>query len=490
MDNGFPYFNTPPDTATAGDALQFLWGILGTNRPLNGTNGIGVPVTSPYPTQGDSLATGNPRTGLGNPYNNPNGAAFFVNFAKGTTNNLGASSILGIKLLTIPIESWDPDNFNHVALIIRDIPAPDDNGTTAIFTGLGAPRLGGDSAPSEVSKIFETTIEFWCNGVKISEAWDVQFDDSSMVNFPVCKSSVPANAISLRDEIRNFDNLTGAIKVFARASSYAGGGGTPSVSAPTSGDVTNLRWYKRALNGTEIQRNYMSGCHGEPYNCASLLLYAPLDQTSGKVTPENIHGNNGQLIGYAPNRTNVIGGTSAWIEACCPKIVAFEDYTCGAQDCNPDFVEFYASIDGVVGATNDFIMNLTPLVGACPVVSNAYAGSLFEGINASFALTNVVDNLDAVDQFVAAFNTAYTGTGIYAIDNLNTVVIRIPKSYAGSEEYCNQPFSICFYDGTVPATPTGAYTGSFTVSYPKGQMANCCVPATDCGLNNDAPIMI
>lgn len=262
------------------------------------------------------------------------------------------------------------------------------------------------------------------------------------------------------------------------------------VSAPTSGDVTNLRWYKRALNGTEIQRNYMSGCHGEPYNCASLILYAKLDQTSGKVTPEQIYGNNGQLIGYAPNRTNVIGGTSAWIEACCPKIVAFEDYTCGAQDCNPDFVELYASIDGVVGATNDFIMNLVPSVGACPVVSNAYAGSLFEGINASFALTNVVDNLDAVDQFVAAFNTAYTGTGIYAIDNLNTVVIRIPKSYAGSEEYCNQPFSICFYDGTVPATPTGAYTGSFTVSYPKGQMANCCVPATDCGLNNDAPIMI
>jgi hypothetical protein len=490
MDNGFPYFNTPPDTATAGDALQFLWGIIGTNRPLNGTDGVGVPVTSPYPTQGDSLTTGNPRTGLGNPYNNPNGAAFFVNFGKGTTNNLGASSILGIKLLTIPIESWDPDNFNHVALIIRDIPAPVNNGTTAIFTGLGAPRLGGDSAPSEVSKIFETTIEFWCNGVKISEAWDVQFDDSSMLNFPVCKSSVPADAISLRDEIRNFDNLTGAVKVFARASSYAGGGGTPSVSAPTSGDVTNLRWYKRALNGTEIQKNYMSGCHGEPYNCASLLLYAPLDQTSGKVTPERIYGNNGQLIGYAPNRTNTIGGTSAWIEACCPKIVAFDDYNCGAQDCNPDFVEFYVSLSGVDVADpgETIVAAFIPYIGTCPTPSTVASQANFETLSTLFELTGINSALELVDELVTAFNAVFTGTSIVAIDNLTTLIIRIPKSLAGSQDYCNQPFSLCLYSGTalVPAT----YTGNFTTSYPKGQMAICCVTPTDCGLNNDAPIMI
>lgn len=358
-----------------------------------------------------------------------------------------------LKIYAGQAQNVDYTSFNHLVFVIKDIAktgVTDDTGDLTI----AAAETGAGYLP-----VFKKCFEVWLNGIQITTV------QGNTMNSNDPKSTLTDTD---RDFIRNFDNLDGGIRLNTRVS---------HMEFASSQVSTNFRQYSRALSGKEIQRNYLGGCKAEPSNCSQLMIYAPLNQTMGAVTQERIYGNHGQLIGYAVNRTNQIGGTSSWVQACCPKIADFDDYNCGSQDCNPDFVEMTFKITGAITAV-PHIVAIVPGLDACPIPTNAVAASLIAGIGSIFDISAGPTTVDMADILAWAINdsVAFQAANITAISNLNSVTVRMPlPTYTSS---CGLPLSVCLYSGTtlVPV----AYTGTLVIEYPRGKNAICCVDNSAC----------
>ena len=459
-DNGFP-FRKGADPGTESpfddDAIQFIIGVIGTNR-----GGILPPSNT-----------------LENPYGTQNGAAIAVIWGIQEDSSFGSPGNRSFKFVTEPVSSWNSEGMNHVVVVVKDLPATQ-AGSAATLTGADSPLLGVAATGATASTILGKVITVIVNGVEVTGAWDVTYN-----------ATIPTSNLTIADRafLRNWNNFKGPIRLFGRASSYDTGGGVGNLltSAVSAGTITNFQVYKRALSNKEVQKNYLKGCHGEPAECAGLMLHAPLNQTRGILALETVNGNNGELIGYSSVKTTSVGLGSAWVELCCPKINDSE-YLCPAPDCNPEFVEFYATIGGIAQVDESLVAAFVPLLGACPTPSNLPTNAVLEGAKTFFELTPINSTLDLVQAFVEAFNDSVDldALGIKADKNLETIIIRIPKEYV---KYCNQPFSFCLYSGT--ALVPEPYTGEYTISYPKSNIAICCPSFIgDCANEPGEPIIL
>lgn len=455
-----------PGTMPTGTYFRYTIQVIGTNQNCGGivagTQGTG---------------SGGGAASLGNPYGGQNGAAIKVTYGYKTGSDTYTNSTSGFTAQTAPVV-WDVDNFNHVVVISKAVPYntnPGSSGATATL-----PDIIEDTAPpSQYEPVFFNCFEIYINGIKVDTVWDALMGDSN-----------PKSRLSLaeRDVVANYNNYEGPLLLFARQFGFESGGGVPCVTAPTSGEVTNFRLYSRAISKKEVQKNFLAGCHGDPYECAQLMLHAPLDQTNGFITIEKINGNHGILTGFDVARTNrqSIGTeNAAWTNECCPPN-EFNESACPSNQCNPDFVEFSFTINGApAGPESALVLAFTQGLDACPTPSAVVGASILETLGTIYLLGtggvgSIASKESVADAFVLAFNNVFNPTSdnqIYARANLNTVTIRMTsKLYTA---YCNRMFSACLYGGT--AVTPASYTGGYSITYPNNnQISICCLPADAC----------
>lgn len=467
---------TTPPTPSTGPYFRYLIQLIGTN--LNDTAGVGLP------TPGTS-GTGTGATPLGNPYGGIDGVAVKVTYSYKSADAAYNASPSGFTAQTAPV-TWDIDNFNHIVVISKRVPYGTAPGTAT--SGATLPDIIEDTATvAQYEPVFFNCFEIYVNSIKVDTVWDSLVADQN-----------PKSRLSLaeRDIVANYNNYQGPLLLFGRQYAYQNGGGTPLVGAPTTGQVTNFRLYSRAISKKEVTKNYLAGCHGSPYECAKLMLHAPLDQTDGFITVETVEGNHGILKGFPVNRTNKQSiGTedAAWVTACCPPS-SYEDLMCMSANCNPDFVEFNFTINGAPsGPETSLVMAFILDLDACPTPSTVNGVSNLETLGTIYLLGtggtgSIATKEDVADAYVAAFNAVFnplSDNQIYARANLNTVTIRLTsKLYT---YHCNRIFSTCLYGGTA-VSPT-AYTGGYSISYPNNsQISICCLPANACD-TTESPVV-
>lgn len=430
--------------------------------------------------------TANPGTDLGNPYATPGAAMSFVCVRHDVDDSFPPSGPRGFIVTTAPIPNWDSDNFNHLVWVVKRIPY---SAATSVTNNT---IDSNESSVVAALPVVKEAVEFWCNGARIDTLWvtPAGLFGAGKPN----KSSF--SSASDRDFAANMNNLFSPFYLFGRPNSLDTGGGTPGVSAPTSGQVTNFRLYSRTMSQTEIQNNYFRGCHGEPYECAQLLIYAPLDQTDGSLTVEKVNLNHGKLRGFAANRINKqsIGtNNAAWVNACCPQ-TEVTDLVCASSQCNPDYVEMSFIINGEVGdLETSLVMALTLDLDACPTPSSVASASFLETLGTIYLLGSggtgtIATSSQVADAYATAFNAVFNTSNdnqIYARANLNKVTIRLTSELYSY--HCNRIFSVCLYSGTV-ASPT-AYAGGYSISYPNNnQISICCLPENACDIS-ESPIV-
>ncbi len=381
----------------------------------------------------------------------PNYTSLHLAVNKHSNNDYNDNGHTAFKVSTVNALNMDPVNFNHIVFVLKKFPDTSEIG------------------PSEHLSVYEpkinTYVEFWCNGVKLTN----MFADMGNPDHESTLSTAD------RDFVQNFDNLTGPIKLGTRSSNVM----------RSSAVITNCRVYARKLYAKEIQSNYLLGCKAEPANCSKLILYAPLNQTMGSVTQERQYGNNGMLTAYHVHRTNQVGGTSAWVQACCKKITDLLDWNCGSQVCDPNNVELIFKFTGTITPSEKFIIAVLPLLNSCPLETNVVASAAVEGIPL-IDVSSGTTLIERADLFVAAINTDVNlqALGLEAHANLNTVTIRFPMNKF-ADRYCGKPFSVCTYAGTT-TTPT-AYTGLSKVEVGVTTMI-CCVGTDACNTEVDIEI--
>lgn len=460
-------------TMPTGTYFRYLIQIIGTNQNC-ATYTNPSPGSVPPGTQGSGNDDGFVNQNLGNPYGGQNGAAIKVTYSYKTGSDTYSNSTSGFTAQTAPIV-WDIDNFNHIVVISKLVPYNPGSGPVAALPDI----IRATATPTQYEPVFFNCFEIYINGIKVNTVWDALVGDAN-----------PKSELSLteRDIVANYNNYLGPLLLFTRQFGFDSGGGVPCSAFPTSGEVTNFRLYSRAISKKEIQKNFLAGCHGDPSECAQLLLHAPLDQTNGFITIEKIHGNHGVLTGFDVTRTNrqSIGTPeAAWVTECCPPHAA-DELVCASQQCNPDFVEFSFNINGEpAGPETSLVMAFTLGLDACPTPSSVVSASFLETLGTIYLLgtggTGVItDNITTADAYAAAFNAVFNPTNdnqIYARTNLNKVTIRMTSELY--KAYCNNTFSVCLYGGTA-ASPT-TYTGGYSISYPNNnQISICCLPANAC----------
>ena len=340
-----------------------------------------------------------------------------------------------------------------------------------------------NTQPNAVNKAkANAAVEFWLNGVLIDTLYPT--DTFDIDNQNECILDSPKRLV-----LRNLDNLTGDITIGGRYYTMANAG---------NAKITNVRWYNRPMERSEIQTNYLLGCDAQPSNCSSLLMYLPLNQKKGAITQEMVYDNFGQLLGYTMAEVAEKGG--AWTRLCCSPNGYLKEFTCSPDDCIPGWGEVSFTLDGGSAADSPFIiafgagiMSLVPGQNidftTCPLPATITDYFVYVPINPAI----YSDAYSQAAYIVSYYNTlvgnplAQPSVGPYAIHNLNKVIIRFPDDNAEMGSKCGQAFSVCPYNGTNTTTGTfdlTPYTGTTTITFPSPQTVKCCVnPDPTCDTN-------
>lgn len=354
----------------------------------------------------------------------------------------------------------DNTKANHVVWVVKDI-------------------LEHSPTPTEVYQIDNTdtnaankqkanyAVEMWLNGIKI--------DSLHPDTFAITGENECTLQSSQRLSLRNLDNYNGYVIV---GSNYY------SMQNQANAKITNVRWYSRILKQAEIQENFWKGCGYHKPNCEDLLLYLPLNQEKGAITPELINNNNGQLIGYTP--TELKPGKGAWVPLCCEEEGEPVEFNCETGECGETCASAKFELQGsnglepnfvmVLGAGNQFGIDFSSQPDASllvdyPIYVPITPATLGNDYDRAVAVANFFNNLVG-----NLYGTCEDGAKAY--QNLNRVEILSLIPEVSSPDYkCFQTFGVYLYNGT--STATGSFdltpfTGDMEIVYPEGQQLVCC----------------
>lgn len=355
----------------------------------------------------------------------------------------------------------DNTKANQVVWVIKDI--LEDNATPTQTWQID--RLASNAVNKQKANY---AVEMWLNGIKIDSLHPDTFDIND-------ENECTLNS-SQRLTLRNLDNYIGDVII---GSNYY------TMQNEANAKITNLRWYGRALKQSEIQENFWKGCGCKPSNCDKLLIYLPLKQDKGAITPELVYKNNGQLIGYSI--TEIKPNKGAWVPLCCEEEGETVEFNCDTGECTETCQSAKFGLQNSSSGESNFVMVLG--AGTQFGVDFTTQPNIADLVNypVFFPVTpaTLTNDYDRAVAFVNYFNSLVGnlyGTcedGAKAYQNLNIIEILAykPDSTSDVDYNCFKGFGVYLYNGTT--TSSGGFdltpfTGTMEIIYPEGQQIICC----------------